>query len=68
MSVIYLLLAISLLVALVFFVAFVISVNKGQYDDPYTPSVRVLFEDEIQSARSATSHKTNPSETIPSTK
>jgi len=47
MNIIYMLLAISVLVALVFFLAFIISVNKGQYDDTYTPSVRMLFEDEI---------------------
>jgi len=41
------LLAISVFVALVFFVAFIFSVKKGQYDDTYTPSVRMLFEDEI---------------------
>ena len=49
MSVIYMLLAISILVALVFFIAFVISVRKGQYDDSYTPSVRMLFDDEVRS-------------------
>lgn len=47
MSVIYLLLTLSILVALVFFVAFIISVKNGQYDDAYTPSVRMLFEDEL---------------------
>lgn len=47
MSIIYLLLAISVLVALVFFIAFIISVKKGQYDDTYTPSVRMLFDDEL---------------------
>ena len=47
MSVIYLLLALSILVAIIFFVAFVISVKSGQYDDAYTPSVRMLFDDEI---------------------
>ena len=47
MSVIYLLLAISIVVALVFFAAFIISVRSGQYDDSYTPSVRMLFEDEV---------------------
>ena len=49
MSVIYLLLAISVAVALVFFVVFVISVRRGQYDDAYTPSVRMLFDDELVS-------------------
>lgn len=47
MSVIYLLLALSVLVALIFFFVFIISVKKGQYDDTYTPSVRMLFDDEI---------------------
>ncbi|MEP2281246.1 cbb3-type cytochrome oxidase assembly protein CcoS [Maribacter sp.] len=47
MSVIYVLLAISLVVAIIFFVAFIVSVRQGQYDDAYTPSVRMLFEDEL---------------------
>ncbi len=47
MSVIYMLLAISILVAIIFFVAFIFSVKNGQYDDSYTPSVRMLFEDEL---------------------
>ena len=47
MSIIYMLLAISIVVALVFFIAFIVSVKKGQYDDMYTPSVRMLFEDEL---------------------
>ena len=44
---IYMLLAISVFVALIFFVAFIYSVRNGQYDDTYTPSVRMLFEDEL---------------------
>lgn len=47
MSVIYILLAISIIVAIVFFIAFIMAVKKGQYDDSYTPSVRMLFEDEL---------------------
>lgn len=47
MSVIYVLLAISISVAVFFFAAFVLSVKSGQYDDAYTPSVRMLFEDEL---------------------
>ena len=47
MNIIYVLLSISVVVALVFFIAFIISVKRGQYDDSYTPSVRMLFEDEI---------------------
>ncbi len=47
MSVIYVLLAISISVAIIFFAAFIFSVRSGQYDDSYTPSVRMLFEDEL---------------------
>lgn len=41
------LLGISIVVAVVFFIAFIMAVKNGQYDDSYTPSVRMLFEDEI---------------------
>ena len=47
MSVIYLLISVSIFVAIVFFIAFVTAVRKGQYDDDYTPSVRMLFDDEL---------------------
>ncbi len=47
MSVIYVLLTISLIVAVIFFIAFIFSVKNGQYDDSYTPSIRMLFEDEL---------------------
>ena len=47
MSVIYLLISISIFVAIGFFVAFVIAVRTGQYDEDYTPSVRMLFDDEL---------------------
>ncbi|MDO6490465.1 MAG: cbb3-type cytochrome oxidase assembly protein CcoS [Cellulophaga sp.] len=54
MSVIYVLLTISIVVALFFFVAFIVSVKSGQYDDSYTPSVRMLFEDELVKKSSKT--------------
>ena len=47
MGIIYMLLSISVGVAIIFFVAFVVSVRQGQYDDTFTPSVRMLFEDEL---------------------
>ena len=47
MSVIYVLLVISIVIAVVFFIAFIFAVRKGQYDDTYTHSVRMLFEDEV---------------------
>lgn len=45
MSVIILLIVISLIVAVFFLVIFFWAVNSGQYDDTYSPSVRMLFED-----------------------
>ena len=47
MSIIYMLLAISVVVALAFLIAFLLSVRSGQFDDTYTPSVRMLFDDEL---------------------
>ena len=36
----------SLLAALLFLGAFLWAVKNGQYEDDYTPSVRMLFDDE----------------------
>ncbi|OEY71432.1 cbb3-type cytochrome oxidase assembly protein CcoS [Salegentibacter salarius] len=58
MNIIYLLLALSVLVALIFFIAFIFSVKKGQYDDVYTPSVRMLFDDELVKPKSDKSNST----------
>lgn len=44
MSVIFVLIIASLVVALSFLIAFIWSVKSGQFDDPYTPSVRILFD------------------------
>lgn len=46
MSVIVVLIAVSVLVALGFLGAFLWAVKSGQYDDKYTPSVRMLFDDD----------------------
>ena len=61
------LLAVSVIVALVFFVAFIVSVRSGQYDDTYTPSVRMLFEDELvkEEIRPVSSKKTSESKKKP---
>ncbi len=48
MSVIYILISISIIVAVFFLYAFIRAVKKGQYDDDYTPSVRMLFDDELK--------------------
>lgn len=57
MSVIYLLITISIIVAIVFFAAFVKAVKGGQFDDDYTPSVRMLFDDELKSSEQPKTNK-----------
>ena len=44
MSVVVVLIIASVIVATAFFVAFLWAVRSGQYDDKYTPSVRMLFD------------------------
>jgi cbb3-type cytochrome oxidase maturation protein len=46
MSAIIILILASLFIAVGFLIAYFWSVNSGQYDDDYTPSVRILFDDE----------------------
>ncbi|MEO8514999.1 MAG: cbb3-type cytochrome oxidase assembly protein CcoS [Ignavibacteria bacterium] len=46
MSVIVILIFFSVLVAGGFLLAFLWAVRSGQYEDKYTPSVRILFDDE----------------------
>ena len=47
MNIIFMLIIASLFIAILFFILFVKSVKTGQYDDVYTPSVRMLFDDEL---------------------
>lgn len=54
MSVIYLLISISIVVALTFLYIFIRAVKSGQFDDDYTPSVRMLFEDELKKSKTKT--------------
>jgi cbb3-type cytochrome oxidase maturation protein len=53
----------SILIAGGFLAAFLWSVYKGQFDDDYTPSIRMLFDDEIKKSSS-----TSIPETITQTK
>ena len=46
MSVIVVLIGVSVLVAGGFLAAFLWAVRTGQFDDKYTPSVRMLFDDD----------------------
>lgn len=49
----------SLIIAIIFFILFVKSVKNGQYDDVYTPSVRMLFDDEVVSEKSKKESNSN---------
>jgi cbb3-type cytochrome oxidase maturation protein len=67
MSSLFILIAISLLVAGGFLSVFIWSVRNGQYDDDYTPSVRILFENEVNQGKSldvTTKDKNEPTKTI----
>jgi cbb3-type cytochrome oxidase maturation protein len=48
MAIIVILIAISLGIALIFLVIFYWSIKSGQYDDTYTPSVRMLFDNKVK--------------------
>ena len=47
MNALFVLITVSMIVAVGFLIAFIWSVKNGQYDDNYTPSVRMLFDQEI---------------------
>ena len=49
MEAMYVLIGISLVVALAFLAGFFWAVRSKQYDDDFTPSVRMLFDDELTS-------------------
>lgn len=51
MSVIVVLISASLFVAIGFLIAFLWAVKTGQFDDKYTPSVRMLWDDADKSEK-----------------
>jgi len=50
MSVLFILIGASLFLAICFLAGFIISVRSGQFDDDYTPSVRILFDNDNPSS------------------
>jgi len=48
MNIIFMLIGCSVLIAAVFLGAFFWAARNGQHEDTYTPSIRILFDDEIQ--------------------
>jgi cbb3-type cytochrome oxidase maturation protein len=57
MYIIFLMIAISVTVAACFLGAFLWAVRSGQYDDDYTPSVRMLFDNEANPTSRAGTEK-----------
>ncbi len=47
MSAIFIMIGASLLLAIGFLIAFIWSVKTNQYEDDYTPSVRILFDNSM---------------------
>jgi len=59
MSVIFILIIASLTIAIGFLIAFLWSVKTNQYDDDYTPSVRILFDNELSATQSTNAKEKN---------
>lgn len=59
MEVVYITIGVSIIVAVFFFIAFIRSVKAGQYDDTYTPSVRMLFDDELVTSKKENKQQSN---------
>ncbi|HMO61693.1 MAG TPA: cbb3-type cytochrome oxidase assembly protein CcoS [Ferruginibacter sp.] len=62
MSALFILIGISIIVAGSFLAAFLWSVGSGQYEDDYTPSVRMLFDDQPPANHSTTIQQDSHSE------
>lgn len=58
MEIIFLLIGISALIGTAFLILFVRAVSAGQYEDTYTPSVRMLFDDETEKNQTGGESKT----------
>ena len=59
MSVLFILIGVSMIVAGGFLVGFLWAVKKGQYDDFYSSSVRILFEDKEKKSEKLVESKKN---------
>jgi len=57
MNIIFMLIIVSLIMAIIFLILFINLVKIGQYDDVYTPSVRMLFDDEIVENKTKNTNK-----------
>jgi len=48
MSVMIIHIVVSLMIALGFLAAFIWAIKTNQYEDDYSPAVRILFDDELK--------------------
>lgn len=69
MSAIFIMIGASLLLAIGFLIAFIWSVKSNQYEDDYTPSIRMLFDNTtIQKKNQEINNKTKTTEITTKTK
>jgi cbb3-type cytochrome oxidase maturation protein len=59
MVVIYVLLGISVLMASIFLLVFLWNLRSGQYEDDYTPAIRMLFDDTVPAQNVKNPQKNN---------
>lgn len=64
MSVIIILVIIGIVVAGIFLGGFIWAVKSGQYDDMYSPSVRILFDNDTDSDEEAENEPDNSQNTL----
>ena len=57
MSAMFVLVLASLFVAVGFLAAFLWAVHNGQYEDRYTPSIRMLIDDILKNKKDGTSNE-----------
>lgn len=58
MIVIFILIGLSLIVALIFLILYIWSVKNGQFDDGHTPAIRILFDDDELKEQNKNNSKT----------
>ncbi|MBX7093649.1 MAG: cbb3-type cytochrome oxidase assembly protein CcoS [Flavobacteriales bacterium] len=59
MSALFIMIGASLIIAIGFLAAFLWAVRKGQYEDDYSPAVRILFDSELTSSKESKKESTN---------
>ena len=63
MAIVFFLIVVSLIVASGFLLAYLWATRSGQFDDSYTPAVRMLFDDELKTPSKESEGSNEESET-----